>query len=70
MIPLTCISHIFLNISLIAICLKKTINRILQTKLLRFMHRVSINYLFINYKHHIFNKPSQPFHYSEQIRLL
>lgn len=49
---------------------KKTTNRILQTKLLRFMHKAPINYLFINYKHHIFNKPSQPFHSSERLCVL
>lgn len=64
------ISHTFLNISLIAICIKKTTNRILQTKLLRFMHKAPINYLFINYTHHIFNKPSQLFHSSERFCVL
>lgn len=34
------------------------------------MHRVPINYLFINYKHHIFNKPSQLFHSSERFCVL
>ena len=52
MILLTCISHILpcrlsyfsQYISHSNLLFKKSINRILQTKLLRFMHRVSINY--------------------------